>query len=422
MAKIGYLGAGKLSFPIALAVEEKGHEVLVRDYASYVDEALVSKKWPFQEARVDELLQTTKIRNVELRELVNHSDIIFVGVQTPHQEIHEGIYRLSSVKSDFNYSYLEIAITQLAEELRIQKDRKPVIVVISTVLPGTIRERVLPILKPSGVSCVYNPAFPAMGTVIQDYLNPEFILIGTDDDNLNDVVYEYYNSIIPASVAQLVQMSIESAELCKVFYNVMISQKVVCSSALLELCNKIPGCNADDISGTLALATRRIASSAYTKPSFPEGGSCHPRDGIAMSWLASKLCLSYDPFGTAMQAREDQTVWLVDLIDEEVKKRSKLPLVVMGKSYKAETNIITGSASVLLGNILKERDIDFTYYDPFVEDTVKPSETDPGIFFVATNHKQFKDYQFPVGSLVIDPWRFIPEQSGVEILKVGVGK
>lgn len=270
--KVGYLGAGKLAFPIALAVEEKGHEVLVRDYAPYVDDALRDKKWPFQEVRVDELLQNTKIRNVELSELVAHSEIIFVAVQTPHLKEYEGVNRLPTTRSDFDYSFLEIAICQLVEELRIQKDKNPVVVVISTILPGTMRERIVPMLV-SRVEYAYNPAFPAMGTVINDFLYPEFVLIGTDG-NIPEQLYGFYNSVIPARVAQLVEMSIESAEMAKVSYNCLLSNRIATINALGEMCHKIPNCDVNDVTGVLKLATKRLAPTAYMNSGVSDSGPC----------------------------------------------------------------------------------------------------------------------------------------------------
>ena len=79
---------------------------------------------------------------------------------------------------------------------------------------------------------------------------------------------------------------------------------------------------------------------------------------------------------------------------------------ILGKTFKPETNIITGSPSVLLGNFMKSKNIKFKYYDPFL-DKKKP-KFESGLYFIGTRHIQFKKYKFPKGSTVIDPFRYIP--------------
>jgi UDPglucose 6-dehydrogenase len=90
----------------------------------------------------------------------------------------------------------------------------------------------------------------------------------------------------------------------------------------------------------------------------------------------------------------------------------------LGKTFKEETNLILGSPAILLGNILKERNVDFVHYDPFVDD-VKP-EFNKGVYFIATRHSEFKDFNFPKGSVVIDVWRYLNlNDENIRYIKVG---
>ena len=118
-----------------------------------------------------------------------------------------------------------------------------------------------------------------------------------------------------------------------------------------------------------------------------------------------------------MYCRENQTEWLAELTIEE-KEKNNLPIVILGKTFKKETNLVVGSPSILLKNLLDEKNVESTMFDPWVDSDEAPIEN-KSIFFIGTNHDLFLDYKFPEGSVVIDPWRFIREQEGIKLIKVG---
>jgi UDPglucose 6-dehydrogenase len=151
-----------------------------------------------------------------------------------------------------------------------------------------------------------------------------------------------------------------------------------------------------------------------------DSGPCHPRDGIAMSWLSEKLKLSSNLFDKLMEAREHQTEWLAHMFKVVGTGMKK---IILGKAYKAESEITTGSAAILLANILKEWDVDFDHYDPYVDGADKFVDTsEPKAYLIATKHECFQKYLFAEGSVVVDPFRYIPDQKEVKLIQVGVGK
>jgi UDPglucose 6-dehydrogenase len=156
-----------------------------------------------------------------------------------------------------------------------------------------------------------------------------------------------------------------------------------------------------------------------------DGGGCHPRDNIALSWLARQLNLSYDWFDNLMVCRERQTDWLADLVEEHHQRRGYAHRFVgiYGRSFKRGTNLTVGSPATLLANILKERGYDVGMYDPHIDEGACPFDA-PGVYFVATDHLEFAapEFQFPKDSVVIDPWRYVPEHAGVEVIRVGATK
>ena len=410
--KIGFLGLGKLGLPCALAIESKGHDVVGYDSNPIVQEYIRNKKIPYKEEGVNQALINSNIKLVTLSELVKFSEIIFVGVQTPHHEKYEGITELPQDRVDFDYTFLKNASIELFEEIKKQNLEKTVII-ISTVLPGTIAREIKPLLN-NQVKLCYNPFFIAMGTTMHDYLNPEFVLFGVEDLDAAKKAEEFYKTI---TSVPFFKTSIQNAELIKVAYNTFIGMKIVFANVLMEICHKT-GANVDEVTDALKLANDRLISGKYFTGGMGDGGACHPRDNIALSWLSRKLNLSFDWFENIMLAREKQTEWLANLMEEY-----DLPKVILGTSYKPESNLEIGSASLLLKNILEKRGHKVTKYDPYVDsdtaDNIKNKFKEPCIFLIGTKHHDFIDFDFPEGSVIIDPWRYMPDKNGIKTIRLG---
>jgi UDPglucose 6-dehydrogenase len=409
--------------PVALAMSHKGHDVMGYD----IDPSKAQKEsFPHREIgpngqpSIEPLLRDSALRFGSLVDVVDHAEIIFLAVQTPHDPRYEGVTRLPEERVDFDYGYLRAAVSDLARTIQ-QQDQNKIVIIISTVLPGTIRREILPLIN-ARVKLCYNPYFIAMGTTIRDFLNPEFVLFGVRDADAAARAKAFYRTLHDRP---FYETSIENAELVKVAYNTYISMKICYANALMEIAHKTPGCNVDEVTNALSLATDRLLSPRYMRGGMGDGGGCHPRDNIALSWLARELDLSYDWFENIMIGRERQTDWLADLVEAHHAHRgyAHRRVGILGRSFKAGTNLTVGSPATLLANILTERGFEVAMYDPYID--AGECEFDwAGVYFVATNHPQFcaPTWEFPTGSVVIDPWRYIPERSdGVEVVHVGVG-
>jgi|TARA_R110001592_G_scaffold54783_2_gene167823 UDPglucose 6-dehydrogenase len=407
--KIGFIGLGKLGLPCALVADSKGHEVFGYDISPAVKDILDTKHMPYREEGSPELLKDHNINWSSVSEVVSNSDIIFVPIQTPHDERFEGTTRIPEERVDFDYSYLKAGMDTLSKEIKKQGQDK-IVVIISTVLPGTIRNEIKPLLN-DHVKLCYNPFFIAMGTTRNDFENPEFVLFGMDDEDAYNKAKEFYATIHSKPVYKC---SIEEAEMIKVTYNTYITMKICLANVVMEAAHKLENVNCDNVMKGLFLANERLMSPKYLLGGMGDGGGCHPRDNIALSWLAQKLDMSYDWYENLMICREDQTDWLADLIQEH---RGDLPLTILGKCFKKETNLTVGSPSILLKNLLKERSEQVDMYDPWVDDYVL--ELEKRCYFIGTNHDKFLDYRFPAGSVVLDPWGMIQDQDNVEVIRIG---
>ena len=345
--KVGFVGLGKLGLPVALAIEAAGHEVCGWDPSEQVQDTLRTRRLPYVEEGAQELLDETKLTLMQPEMLAEWADLIFVAVQTPHQPEFEGVTRLPAARADFDYRHLEEALASLC-------DAKCPAVVISTVLPGTM-ERL------GHTDKLYNPFFIAMGTTIPDFRHPEFVLVGTDGAHPG-ILREFYATIHDRPVFVT---TIKTAELTKVAYNTFIGLKIAFANTMMELCEKT-GADIDDLVDAISLADKRLISPAYLRGGMGDGGGCHPRDNIALSWLARETGLSFDLFGALMECREAQTDWLASQVYSEWLTGKDVE--VLGKAYKPNTALTVGSPSTLLANILTERGITFTHTDPYEEE------------------------------------------------------
>ena len=204
---VGFLSLGKLGLPVSLAVENKGHQVFGFDISKQTRDDIKNKKIRYREEWVEKYLTATKLEIIDINTLVQKSEIIFVPIQTPHDPKYEGVTRIPEKRIDFDYTYLKSGIKNLSEAIEKNGEDK-VVIIISTVLPGTIRNQIKPLLGKHTKLC-YNPFFIAMGSTIRDFLYPEFILFCVDDEQAALKAPSFYKTIC---VYPFYTTTIENAE------------------------------------------------------------------------------------------------------------------------------------------------------------------------------------------------------------------
>jgi UDPglucose 6-dehydrogenase len=362
-------------------------------------------------------------------ETVNQSEWIFIAVPTPHAEGYDGSVPSSHMTPrDFGHDAVLSAIELINQHAASPKK----VVLISTVLPGTTRRKFVTALD-SRHQFLYNPYLIAMGSVKWDMVNPEMIMIGTADGNPNALageLIELYKTIMQNNPRYEIG-TWDECEAIKIFYNTFISAKVGLANMIQDFAMKIGNINVDVVTNALANSTMRIMGPKYMTAGMGDAGACHPRDNIALRWLAQEYEIGYDMFDTIMAAREVQAKNMADfLTDIAVEKR--LPVVIHGKAYKPDVPYCIGSYSTLVGHYVKERNVSLHYVDPLADDSVNVVDhiNVPAVILLAHNRAVTYGYTGQVtpdmlyfdikpGSVVVDPWRTIKEIKGSEVIHYG---
>ena len=242
----------------------------------------------------------------KLVDAVADRDLIFVAVPTPHEAGYDGREPTSDKPvKDFDYTQVKDILKQLAQIC----SKRQIVILISTVLPGTIRRELADCYTVDSI--VYNPYLIAMGTVGHDMINPEMIMIGTKKGVYKTALKaqqleSFYNVICGNNHPRIEFGTWEEIEAMKIFYNTFISNKIAMVNMIQDVAHKLGNMNVDKITQALAKCTQRIVSPAYMKAGMGDGGACHPRDNIALRHMAERLDLGYDLFDSIMNAREKQ--------------------------------------------------------------------------------------------------------------------
>ena len=388
--KIGFLGLGNLGQPCAEAMASKGHQVTGYDIVERISN-LIS-------------IQST------IDDTVKDRDIVFVAVPTPHDPDYDGRAPTAHLNpKDFNYDIVKDILVEANKHMT----QDQLLVLISTVLPGTTRKQFVDLVP--NTRFVYNPYLIAMGSVAWDMVNPEMVMIGTEDGSATGdakQLVDFYKTIMENDPRYVVG-TWDECECIKVFYNTFISAKICLVNMIQDVAQQQGNINVDVVTDALAKSTMRIMGPQYMKAGMGDGGGCHPRDNIALRYMAEELGLGYDLFDSIMNAREIQAKNIAIELVKHAKENS-LQIVIHGKAYKPNVEYCDGSYSLLIGHYCEELGSKPVYIDPLTGDNFTP--TGPAVFLLA--HSASTTYKYtgknnvdtlycniPNGSIVIDPWR-----------------
>ena len=352
-----------------------------------------------------------------IEEAVKDADFIFIAAPTPHDSIYGGETPTSQLPNkDFDYTI----VSKILEEVNKHVSMNQLVVLISTVLPGTVRNILRP--KITNARFIYNPYLIAMGTVAWDFVNPEMLIIGTEDGTVTGdakELIEFYKPMMENNPRYEVG-TWDEAESIKIFYNTFISTKLALVNMIQDVAERNGNINVDVVTDALKNSTYRIMGPAYMKAGMGDAGACHPRDNIALRYLAERLDLGYDLFDSIMHAREVQAKRLAEKCLRYGKN-----ITIIGKAYKPSVPYINGSYSLLVGYYIHQLGGVVRYYDINTGDNdLHSSDTDVyligyweqwvhDIDWVKIYKTHNKSYTF------VDPWRTMKDVENHHIVHYG---
>lgn len=433
---VSIFGLGKLGASMAAGMASRGLNVIGVDISQRAVDAINAGEAPVQETRLGEMIAANKERiraTMDHDDAIQNSDISFVIVPTP-----------SDKRGAFELQYAKYAFKAIGRALA-KKDGYHVVVLTSTVLPGATRLGLLPVLEAeSGKKCgvdfglCYSPEFIALGSVIRDFLNPDFYLVGEFDKRSGDALEEV-NRRVCLKDPVVRRMTIENAEIAKIALNSFVTMKVSFANTLADICERIPGGDVDVVSDALGSDSR--IGRKYLTGGMGFAGPCFPRDNVALSFLcreigaAPDLLETNDAYNRALAAR------FVEKLSPLVQKGETV--AVLGLAYKPLSHVIEESQGVFLARAFADAGMRVVGFDPlagpgarqafqdhvFVADSLDAAIRDASLIIVTTPDTEFKALapdQLLAGKssvTVVDFWRCmhvaIQDYPGIRYIPMG---
>ena len=386
--KIAFIGCGKLGMPCAEEIAKAGHDVTGYDVAKVTSELVEVKD--------------------TIADAVKFAKIVFVAVPTPHDPSYDGRAPTAHLEpKDFSYDIVKDVLRECDSVMNPAQ----MIVLISTVLPGTVRRELEPLV--TNTRFVYNPYLIAMGSVAWDFVNPEMVMIGTEDGSETGDAKELvdlYKTVIKNDPRYVVG-TWDECECIKVFYNTFISTKIGLANMIQDVAMKQGNINVDVVTQALAESTKRIMGPQYMTAGMGDGGACHPRDNIALRFMAQELDLGYDIFDAIMNAREIQARNLAEFLVAQAKLHD-LPVLIHGVAYKPDVPYKDGSYSLLVAHYCEEMGYHPILVDPYTHPQRGPFKAvallahNASVTYKYMNEQTQDLYCYlSEGSIVVDPWR-----------------
>lgn len=443
---VSIVGLGKLGAPIAACFASKGYEIVGADVNERFIAAINEGRAPIYEPGLDEMLRDNAARlraTADISESVSASQITFVVVPTP-----------SNDEGGFSLDYVLSACEKIGEALAA-KDEYHLVVITSTVLPGSTDGPVRQLLEQkSGKECgidfglCYSPEFIALGSVIRDVLNPDFVLIGESDPRAGAMLSAFYKTINDTDAPHS-RMSNSNAELAKIAVNTYVTTKISFANLIARLCEKMPGGDADVV--TTAIGLDKRIGGRYLKGAIAYGGPCFPRDNQALSAFARQLEVPAILAEATDEANARETQLLGERVRQELNKTLGEAAIggtvaILGLSYKPDTDVAIEAPGTLLAIELLQAGNKVIAFDPAaggnaqnlaaradVELELAPSALEcvqkADIVVVATPWREFKELQ-PADferegrpRVLIDCWRAFDEEAlGETVRYVALGR
>jgi UDPglucose 6-dehydrogenase len=431
--RIAVVGLGKLGAPLAAVLASKGNDVLGIDVNPTAVSRLNEGRAPVDEPGLQALVSASRERLGATTDLAAaaSAEVSILLVPTPSD--HRGA---------FSNEHLLAALDEVGRGLAARDDYH-VVVVASTVMPGSCDAEIRRALEHASARRVgetlglcYSPEFIALGNVIRDLLEPDLVLIGESDARAGDVLERLYAGVCENG-PPFRRMSLVNAELTKIAVNTYVTMKISYANTLADMCERLPGADADAVTDALGLDSR--IGRKYLHGAIAYGGPCFPRDNKAFGVLARDLGTESLLAEATDLVNAAQTDRLARVVQSRLKAGNAVG--ILGLAYKPETGVIDESPGVALARLLGKAGYEVRVYDPVAMEaalhalgglghgsaSVAELLAHSDVTVIATPWPEFAE--LPIKAIegnrrpvVIDCWGLLPDEGygeAIEIVRLG---
>lgn len=368
--KVSVIGTGYVGLVSGVCLAEKGHDVVCVDVDAGKVDRINRGEAPIHERGLDDLLRRNvgvRLRaTTDLRTAVLESDVSLIAVGTPFDG------------ERIDLRYVREAAAQIGAALR-EKDAYHVVVVKSTVVPGTTDGVVLPILEASSGKSAgaefgvgMNPEFLREGEAVDDFLHPDRLVLGGVDERTRDVLQAMY---APFADVPVVRTGNRTAEMIKYAANSLFATLISFSNEIANLCAALGGADVVDVMRGVHLdrrltpvledGTRVVPGfTTYLEAGCGFGGSCFPKDVKALVAHGRAAGLPMDVLDAVVRANDRQPERVMALLDRNFASLDGVRVAVLGLAFKPHTDDVRESPSLPVVRALRSRGATVTAYDP----------------------------------------------------------
>ena len=407
--KVSVIGSGYVGLVTGMGFVKLGNEVIFVDVDERKIEMINNAQPPIYEKGLGELMREFQGKyhaTKDYREAIINSDVTFITLGTPSRE-----------DGSIDLTYVEQASREIGKALR-EKNNYHVVVVKSTILPGTTENVVKPILEKgsgkkayAGFGLAMNPEFLREGVALKDFLNPDRIIIGVQDERTRGILDQIYAPI----EAPKLFTDIKTAEMIKYASNAFLATKISFANEIGNICKKL-GIDSWKVFEGVGLDHR--ISPYFFRTGIGWGGSCFPKDVKALIRKAEEV--GEDPIilKAVVEVNERQPLKLIELLKKHVPELRGKTIGVLGLAFKPDTDDVRETRAYVIVKKLLERGVDVIAYDPRAMENFKRFYPDAGkkieyadsaddvlkatdVILIVTGWSEFEDLNY-TGKIIID--------------------
>lgn len=389
---ISIVGSGYVGTTVAACLADLGHEVTNIDIDETVVEQINAGETPIHEPGLADLVGEhggDRLQATTDYAAVRETAVTFLALPTP-----------STDSGSIDTSIIETSTRSLADALA-SKDEPHLVVIKSTVVPGTTEDVLLPILDATTESTetphqiAVNPEFLREGSAVSDFKHPDKVVFGTQTTDAQQQLTSVFEPLFEKSDTATVETGIREAEMIKYANNVFLATKISLINELGNVCKEY-GVDTYEVADAIGLDDR--ICERFLQSGVGWGGSCFPKDTKA--FIAAARDVGYDPslVEAALEVNDKQPVRLLDLLETHIDLNG-CRIAVLGLAFKSGTDDIRNSRAIPTINGLQERGANVVAYDPVAVENMRNQF--PDIEYAASAQEALDGAH---GAVVVTDW------------------